>query len=80
MLLGFPWFSLWLIFWVICNVCVSFYFVPLSPGFYKYGYAWPMHNIVEASRTIIFDVHSRVGLNFGGLCFFFFFCGGLGWG
>ncbi len=29
------------------------------------GYAWPLHNIVEASRQILFGLHSRIGLNFG---------------
>lgn len=65
MLIGQPWTALWLIFWVISNVSTSFYAIPLSPGFFKWGYAWPLHNIVEASRTIIFDTHSRIGLNFG---------------
>lgn len=65
MLIGQPWTALWLIFWVITNVSTSFYAIPLSPGFFKWGYAWPLHNIVEASRTIIFDTHSRIGLNFG---------------
>lgn len=65
MLLGMPWTALWLLFWVISNVSTSFYTIPLSPGFFKFGYAWPLHNIVEASRTILFDTHSRIGLNFG---------------
>ena len=29
------------------------------------GYAWPLYNVVTATRTIIFDTHSRIGLNFG---------------
>ncbi|KAK5079123.1 hypothetical protein LTR64_002456 [Lithohypha guttulata] len=65
MLIGQPWTALWLIFWVITNVSTSFYAIPLEPGFFKWGYAWPLHNIVEASRTILFDTHSRIGLNFG---------------
>ncbi|RAL61182.1 hypothetical protein DID88_010261 [Monilinia fructigena] len=35
------------------------------PKFYYWGYAWPLHNLVEASRQILFDLHSRIGLNFG---------------
>ena len=66
MVLGHPWTALWLIFWVITNVAISFYQIPLAPStFYKYGYAWPLHNLVEGSRTILFDIHSRLGLNFG---------------
>lgn len=55
----------WLIFWVITNVSTSFYAIPLSPGFFQFGYAWPLYHIVSASRTILFDTHSRIGLNFG---------------
>ncbi|KAM3086221.1 hypothetical protein ACMFMG_000356 [Clarireedia jacksonii] len=65
MFIGQPWTAFWLIFWVISNVSTSFYSIELAPHFYYWGYAWPLHNIVEASRTIIFDTHSRIGLNFG---------------
>lgn len=65
MLVGQPWVSLWLIFWVITNVSTSFYSLDLSPKFYYWGYAWPLQNIVEASRSLLFDLHSRIGLNFG---------------
>ncbi|MCJ1472354.1 hypothetical protein MMC13_001001 [Lambiella insularis] len=30
-----------------------------------FWYAWPLHQIVEASRTLIFNLHSRLGLDFG---------------
>lgn len=65
MIVGQPWTALWLIFWVITNVSTSFYQIPLTPGFFHWGYAWPLHNIVSASRTILFATHSRIGLNFG---------------
>jgi hypothetical protein len=65
MLLGTPWTALWLIFWVISNVATGFYALELAPGFYRWGYAWPMHNIVELTRSVLFDLHPRVGLNFG---------------
>ncbi|KAJ5216716.1 uncharacterized protein N7469_011581 [Penicillium citrinum] len=64
MILGFPWSSLFLIFWVITNVATGFYALDLAPGFYAWGYAWPLHRIVEAIRTILFDTHSRIGLDF----------------
>ncbi|KAF1994476.1 hypothetical protein P154DRAFT_624685 [Amniculicola lignicola CBS 123094] len=65
MLLGTPWTALWLIFWVISNVVTGFYPLPLASSFYRWGYAWPMHNIVEVTRQILFDLHPRIGLNFG---------------
>ena len=65
MVVGQPWTAMWLIFWVITNVATSFYSLDLSPRFYYWGYAWPLHNIVEASRSTLFDLHSRIGLNFG---------------
>ncbi|CAL5866705.1 uncharacterized protein PFLUO_LOCUS915 [Penicillium psychrofluorescens] len=65
MVLGFPWSSFFLIFWVITNVATGFYPVELSPGFFRWGYAWPLHRIIEAIRTILFDTHSRIGLDFG---------------
>ncbi|KAI2616345.1 MNNG and nitrosoguanidine resistance protein [Hypoxylon sp. NC1633] len=65
MLVGQPWTALWLIFWVITNVSTSFYSIDLAPGFFKWGYAWPLHHIVQASRQILFDLHSEIGLNFG---------------
>ncbi|KZF19352.1 hypothetical protein L228DRAFT_271168 [Xylona heveae TC161] len=65
MLIGQPWTAFWLIFWVISNVSTAFYNISIAPRFYYWGFAWPLHNIVEASRQIIFDLHSRIGLNFG---------------
>ncbi|KAL2866928.1 SNG1 family protein [Aspergillus lucknowensis] len=65
MILGFPWSSLFLIFWVITNVATGFYALDLAPGFFRWGYAWPLHRIVEALRTILFGTHSRIGLDFG---------------
>lgn len=44
MLLGTPWTALWLIFWVISNVATGFYALDLASDFYRWGYAWPMHN------------------------------------
>lgn len=58
-------FCSWLIFWVITNVSTSFYAIPLSPGFFQFGYALPLYHIVNGSRTLLFDTHSRIGLNFG---------------
>lgn len=43
MILGFPYSSMFLIFWVITNVSSGFYALDLAPGFFKWGYAWPLH-------------------------------------
>lgn len=72
MLLGTPWTALWLIFWVISNVATGFYALELAPSFYRWGYAWPMHNsksrrsndnhmltsgtVVELTRSTLFDL------------------------
>ncbi|KAL2849836.1 hypothetical protein BJY01DRAFT_210370 [Aspergillus pseudoustus] len=65
MILGFPWSSLFLIFWVITNVSGSFYPLNLASKFFRWGYAWPLHRIVNGLRTILFGTHSRIGLDFG---------------
>lgn len=65
MVIGQPWTALWLIFWAITNVSTSFYAIPLSPGFFKWGYAWPLYHVVNASRTLLFGTHDTLGLNFG---------------
>ncbi|KAI0846612.1 MNNG and nitrosoguanidine resistance protein [Daldinia vernicosa] len=64
-IIGQPWTAGWLIFWVITNVSTAFYAIELAPGFFRWGYAWPLHHIVQASRSILFDLHSEIGLNFG---------------
>ena len=48
MAIGMPWTALWLIFWVITNVATGFYSLDLSPHFYYWGYAWPLHNSKSA--------------------------------
>ncbi|KAI1388189.1 MNNG and nitrosoguanidine resistance protein [Hypoxylon trugodes] len=87
MIVGQPWTALWLIFWVITNVSTGFYSLDLAPGFFKWGYAWPLHHIVQASRQILFDLHSEIGLNFGvlfawaaiNICLFPFCCYFMRW-
>ncbi|KAF2143562.1 uncharacterized protein K452DRAFT_246747 [Aplosporella prunicola CBS 121167] len=65
MAVGQPWMGVFLIFWVISNVATGFYDIDIEPAFFRWGYAWPLHNVVEGSRQILFDLHSRLGLNFG---------------
>jgi len=64
MIVGQPWMGLFLIFWVITNVSTSFYNIEKAPAFYRWGYAWPLHSIVEGSRSILFGLHSRLGVDF----------------
>ena len=65
MFFGQPYTAFWLIFWVISNVATSFYPIELAPAFYRYGYAFPLHSIVEATKIILFDIHSTMGLHVG---------------
>lgn len=51
MVLGMPWSSLFLIFWVISNVATAFYNLDLAPQFYKWGRAWPLHR--SKSRPLL---------------------------
>lgn len=43
MILGMPWSSFFLIFWVITNVSTAFYDLDLAPQFFAWGRAWPLH-------------------------------------
>lgn len=60
-----PYSALFLIWWVITNVSTGFYALELAHPFYRWGYAWPLHNIVQGSKTLVFGTHSKLGLNFG---------------
>ncbi|RAK81371.1 SNG1 family protein [Aspergillus fijiensis CBS 313.89] len=61
MLLGAPYSSIFPIVWVITNASTGFYALDLAPSFFRWGYARPLHRIVEALRTILFGTHSRIG-------------------
>jgi hypothetical protein len=65
MIIGTPWTALWLIFWVITNVSTGFYALELASDWYRWGYIWPLRQIVYASRTLLFGTRNRLGLNFG---------------
>lgn len=43
MVLGMPWSSFFLIFWVITNVSTAFYDLDLASQFFAWGRAWPLH-------------------------------------
>jgi len=55
----------WLLFWVISNSSTAFFAIQLEATIFQYGYAFPLHNIVEATRTILNNAAGNTGLNFG---------------
>jgi hypothetical protein len=57
--------AIWLLFWVIFNSAPGMFPLEMSPGVYQFGHALPVFNAVEAIRTILFNVHSEIGLNVG---------------
>ncbi|KAJ7739611.1 hypothetical protein B0H16DRAFT_1891055 [Mycena metata] len=54
-----------LILWIISNVSVSVFPLPVLPDIYRYGYVSPFYNISRAVRSIVFGTKNDVGLNFG---------------
>ncbi|KAF9509198.1 hypothetical protein BS47DRAFT_1332343 [Hydnum rufescens UP504] len=50
---------------IIFNVAVSSVPITLEPWFYKYGYGFPVYNMQQATRTLIFNTKSHLGLNAG---------------
>ena len=59
MALGQPWVAMWLIFWVIANVSTGFYSLDLTPHFYYYGYAFPLHNGMSSSTSLLLGVKKQ---------------------
>lgn len=53
MVLGMPYASLWLIFWVITNVATSFYTLELASDFYNWGRAWPLYRSMLTLRPLL---------------------------
>lgn len=61
-----PLLGFWLIFWVIVNIAPTYNAVALTNNFYRYGYAIPIHNGYEATKTVFFDVYKgQLGRNIG---------------
>ncbi|KAG8950619.1 hypothetical protein FRC04_007243 [Tulasnella sp. 424] len=50
---------------IITNVSVASVPIVLQPSFYRYGYGFPVFNLSEAVRTIIFNTKNHLGLNAG---------------
>ena len=61
-----PLLGFWLNFWVIVNIAPTYNAVALTNNFYRYGYAIPIHNGYEATKTVFFDVYKgQLGRNIG---------------
>ncbi|KAG8751570.1 hypothetical protein FRC14_007767 [Serendipita sp. 396] len=57
--------AFFLIPFIVINVSVSVLPHELQPWFYKYGYGFPVFNLGQAVRTIIFNTKNHLGRNFG---------------
>ncbi|RCK65546.1 Nitrosoguanidine resistance protein SNG1 [Candida viswanathii] len=56
----------WMVFNIVSNVAVAFGPLDLLPGFYRYGYAWPMYNAYELIRVVFFNTwKGHMGRNIG---------------
>lgn len=60
-----PYSSLFIVFWLVTNASVSLYPIELANPFYRYGYAMPMRQMVDASKTLILGTRSNLSVNFG---------------
>ncbi|KAK1923232.1 hypothetical protein DB88DRAFT_547225 [Papiliotrema laurentii] len=59
-----PFFPFFLVFWVILNVSVAFLDIGDMASFYGYGYAFPIWNLVDMSKSIIFGTKNHLAQNF----------------
>jgi hypothetical protein len=59
--------SFFLIPYIVINVSVTVVPNEIQPWFYKYGYGFPIFNMSQAVRTIIFNTKNHLGRNFGAL-------------
>lgn len=50
---------------IVVNVSVATLPISQQPWFFNYGAAFPFYNIAQATRTLIFNTHSHLGLNAG---------------
>ncbi|GBE80924.1 predicted protein [Sparassis crispa] len=59
------WTTNWFLnFWVFWNSAGASYSNELMPGFYKYGYGFPLVHAIRGTSTIIYGTKSHLGLNF----------------
>ncbi|RLV94190.1 Nitrosoguanidine resistance protein SNG1 [Spathaspora sp. JA1] len=61
-----PLVGFWLLFWVIINIAPTFTPLALSPDFFRFGYAMPIHNSYEAAKVVLFNTYKgTMGRNIG---------------
>ncbi|ODV62670.1 SNG1 family protein ASCRUDRAFT_28473, partial [Ascoidea rubescens DSM 1968] len=64
-----PLIGFWMLFWVISNISPTFAPLDLLPGFFKYGYAFPIYNSAELTRVLFLNTwKGNMGRNIGILC------------
>ncbi|CAX42906.1 nitrosoguanidine resistance protein, putative [Candida dubliniensis CD36] len=67
-----PLVQFWLLFWIIANITPTFTPMAVLPKFFRYGYALPIHNSYEATKTVFFGTYKgQLGRNFGILAAWF---------
>lgn len=54
-LLGF-----WLVLWAVSNLSPAFGPITLCPDFYRYGYAFPLYNILELERVVFCNTTKKL--------------------
>lgn len=64
-LIGMQWAPFFLNVWLIANASGSFASFESMAGFYRYGYAMPFYQCIQATRTIVFGTKSHLSVNFG---------------
>lgn len=61
-----PMIGFWLLFWVVTNISATFSPIALTPNFYRYSYAMPIHASYEITKVILFDTYrGALGRNYG---------------
>ncbi|CCF57619.1 hypothetical protein KAFR_0C06256 [Kazachstania africana CBS 2517] len=61
-----PFIPIWMITFIILNLGPSYFTMALDSNFYRYGYAMPLHNIIDILRVIFFNTsRHKMGRNYG---------------
>lgn len=61
-----PLMGFWMLFWVISNISATFSPIALTPHFYRFGYAMPIHAAYEITKVILLNTYKgALGRNYG---------------
>lgn len=63
-ILGMRFTPYFLILWVLSNVSVSSYPIPMLPTIYQYGYVFPFYHVNRTVRAVIFGTKNEISINF----------------